>query len=111
MKKLLSQYQKKILDKSIAYWFALIVFVGLIIQLAILMSSTNKHVLSTDELSFINNTRLLMTVGYGKEFLVNLKGQAFGPLLNIVHYGTSPFTNLQSPQAGLFHSKNSFERI
>lgn len=87
----------------ITFLLALVLIAGLAIQSALLIMKPQGRLLTGDELSFINNTRLLMKVGYSKDFLINLKGQAFGPLLNFVHYIASPWTSLQAPQVRILH--------
>src|SRR5258708_24372031 len=81
----------------------LIVAAGLVVQLLLLCFHRNATVLCDDESAFLANTRLLMQHGLTHAFFVNMKGQGFGPLLNIIHFCAAPVTNLAAPQVRVLH--------
>ena len=87
----------------LGYSLLAIALCGLLAQLGILLLHPKGKVLCGDEMAFLANTRLLQQHGLTREFLINMKGQAFGPLLNIVHYCASPLTGLKAPQVRIFH--------
>ena len=50
-----------------------------------------------DEIPFVKNLHLFQTQGLSRQFLINVKDQAPGPLYEFVHYTFSPLTNFTTP--------------
>jgi len=67
--------------------------------LLFLIGSTiyNKSPIIFDELNFVPNVELMDQLGFTKEFLVQMKNQAPGPLYQIIHVVLMPITHLKPP--------------
>jgi len=74
----------------------IIIFIG---GLSFLIGSTiyNKSPIIFDEMNFVPNVELISELGFTKEFLVQMKNQAPGPLYQLIHWPLMPLTHLKPP--------------
>ena len=74
----------------------IIIFIG---GLSFLIGSTiyNKSPIIFDEMNFVPNVELMSQLGFTKEFLVQMKNQAPGPLYQLIHWPLMPLTHLKPP--------------
>lgn len=72
------------------------IFIG---GLLFLIGSTiyNRSPIIFDELNFVPNVELMDQLGFTKEFLVQMKNQAPGPLYQVIHWTLMPLTHLKPP--------------
>ena len=70
-----------------------------VVGLSFLIGSTiyNKSPVIFDELNFVPNVELISELGFTKEFLVQMKNQAPGPLYQLIHWPLMPLTHLKPP--------------